>query len=339
MTAPGQAWARPGGSSASIPRARMTAIEALRARISGIFSLKKVKEKRDIKDVAADMLGQKQKQKRKLCGCCGLGRGRVDATPPGEPLADSEKLADPSTEKGDDPMARRLQPPSTRVTMLGEEIMRLESFGRVQSEESEYKSPKEFARVYSEGERTASSASSEEVEKMFERACCGFCKVPVAKRKVTGVVELNIFRCNLGHPIRRLCIKMTKSGWFDFFFLLVTMVHCAFLMLDQVSKEDDPFKFYVQGLATLTATFLYFVQISIWSVGFGLYGDIYAYLWYDIFNRLDFVASVGCLFELMALQLGYDFTVRALRLFRVFKPMIALDTFKVATFLPPDFPC
>ena len=125
----------------------------------------------------------------------------------------------------------------------------------------------------------------------------------------------------------------------DFFFLLVTMVHCAFLMLDQVSKEDDPFMFYIQGLATLTATFLYFVQISIWSVGFGLYGDIYAYLWYDIFNRLDFVASVGCLFELMALQLGYDFTVRALRLFRVFKPMIAIDTFKVATFLPPDFPC
>ena len=66
MTAPGQAWARPGGSSASIPRARMTAIEALRARISGIFSLKKVKEKRDIKDVAADMLGAEAKAKAKV---------------------------------------------------------------------------------------------------------------------------------------------------------------------------------------------------------------------------------------------------------------------------------
>ncbi|KAJ1490949.1 hypothetical protein T484DRAFT_1776302 [Baffinella frigidus] len=80
LVAPAQAWAQPNAPSDGAPRD--TALDALRKRMSAMFDGKDWKPKRDIQDVAADMLGEKPR-KRRFCACCGLRRGRVDATPPG----------------------------------------------------------------------------------------------------------------------------------------------------------------------------------------------------------------------------------------------------------------
>lgn len=42
-------------------------------------------------------------------------------------------------------------------------------------------------------------------------------------------------------------------------------------------------------------------QILICSIAFGFWGHKYSYLSYDVFNRLDFIATLGCGLELIAL--------------------------------------
>ncbi|KAJ1490948.1 hypothetical protein T484DRAFT_1776300, partial [Baffinella frigidus] len=185
----------------------------------------------------------------------------------------------------------------------------------------------------------------------YEKHCCGLCLVATATRKIPGVPEHNVFGCTLAHPVRRYCIRLTSNPYFDTFFLLVSTAHCGLLVTD--SSDDEFFK-YLVGWMSFTATLLYLIQILICSIAFGFWGHKYSYLSYDVFNRLDFIATLGCGLELIALlylsydvfdlldfiatlgcglelialDMDYNFTIRAVRLFRVFKPMLALDTFK-----------
>ena len=70
------------------------------------------------------------------------------------------------------------------------------------------------------------------------------------------------------------------------------------------SSVSEEYYNFIIGWMTFTATLVYTIQIVICTVAFGFWGHKYSYLSYDIFNRLDFVATVGCFFELIALQVS-----------------------------------
>lgn len=60
---------------------------------------------------------------------------------------------------------------------------------------------------------------------------------------------------------------------------------------------------------------VYVLELAIKTVAWGLYGGRYAYLNYDIFNRIDFFVTVTCCIEIIVLSFDATFSFRAFRMY------------------------
>ena len=73
---------------------------------------------------------------------------------------------------------------------------------------------------------------------------------------------------------------------------------------------------------------IYWIDNIIKIAAFGFSGAQFAYWTHDVYNKFDFIATVGYTAEvIMLLFLDKTFSLRALRLFRLLKPLSQLELF------------
>ena len=187
----------------------------------------------------------------------------------------------------------------------------------------------------------------EEVElaaKKKRRTCCGIVSVPFQ-----DLPELSARNpCGLAaeHPVRRRCLNMAVNPYMNGMYNLASLVH---FLLGLWEIQEAVFKCKHTEIAVNGANKLklaskcgvvlpffhhflflgiYWVEAFIKITAFGFSGSQFAYWTHDVYNKFDFIATVCYTAEVILLFVfDQTFSLRALRLFRMLKPISRLELF------------
>ena len=181
---------------------------------------------------------------------------------------------------------------------------------------------------------------AEVLAKKAQRGCCGIVFVPFGD--LPDLPGKNLFQMEADHLIRRRCLNLAVNPYLQGFCLLCSLVHFVLALpevqssvfmckrlkdldsdrLQQACSVELPFFHHFLFLG------VYVVEAAVKITAFGFSGAKFAYWTRDVYNKFDFVATVGYLIEIIVLLfVNQAFTLRALRLFRILKPISRLWLF------------
>ena len=137
------------------------------------------------------------------------------------------------------------------------------------------------------------------------------------------LVEPNMCGMSYTNTMRKIFMLLAVNKVLQLLWMLTALAHNALLLVDQHVREFTP--------PTWTAAIfmsMYLAEFFVKSAAFGIWGARYAYLNYDIFNRLDFMVTCSSVLEFIGAFWGATFTLRGFRLFRLLRPLLKMRTFE-----------
>eukprot|EP00961_Rhodomonas_salina_P037191 499966-Rhodomonas_salina.1 len=143
------------------------------------------------------------------------------------------------------------------------------------------------------------------------------------------ILDPNSCHCTHENAARRAFMRLAVHKALERVWLLASLAHNALLLADQHTASFIP----PPWIAALFMA-VYLTELFIKCTAFGMWGARYAYLNYDIFNRIDFLATCSAVCEFVASLWGATFTLRGFRLFRLLRPLLKVPVFADMGSLP-----
>eukprot|EP00802_Teleaulax_amphioxeia_P000493 Tamp_00493.p1 GENE.Tamp_00493~~Tamp_00493.p1 ORF type:complete len:2407 (+),score=357.69 Tamp_00493:375-7223(+) len=185
-------------------------------------------------------------------------------------------------------------------------------------------------------------AEAEELARKKRRGCCGIVFVPYAD--LPDLPVKNLCKMETDHQARRICLNLAVNPYLQVLWPTASVVHfvmalpevqgAVFLCKRLEAQSDLAAKYEISCGVTVPFWHhfiflaLYWSELIIKVTGFGLSGAKFAYWTHDVYNKFDFIATVAYPFEIISvLLIGNTFSFRALRLFRLLKPVSRLWIF------------
>jgi len=187
-------------------------------------------------------------------------------------------------------------------------------------------------------------AEAEELARKSRRGCCGIVFVPY--NDLPDLTVTNPCKMETDHQIRRICLNLAVNPYLQFLWPLASIVHFILALPEIQQSIFLCDKFSPEDLAHLQAKYevscgielpfyhhflfvaIYWSELIIKVTAFGFSGAKFAYWTYDVYNKLDFIATLAYPLEIASsLVTDHTFSLRALRLFRLLLPISQLWIF------------
>eukprot|EP00899_Mesostigma_viride_P006366 jgi/Mesvir1/15730/Mv03304-RA.1 len=146
-----------------------------------------------------------------------------------------------------------------------------------------------------------------------------------AESKYVDVTLLVFHRTN---PLRRACIYLAGSGWFESLVVLVILANCAFLAMYDPLSADDEGRNLIISEAEIPFTAFFIGEMVIKIIAMGFVADPRCYL-RDPWNVMDFLVVVGSILGLLPSLNGNVSSVRTVRVLRPLRTITLLPGMRV----------
>jgi hypothetical protein len=117
--------------------------------------------------------------------------------------------------------------------------------------------------------------------------------------------------------VRLVMWRIRASVYFQILILVATLACSVWVCLKPIPTN------WALYAADYVFAVIFTLDISSGVIAAGFF----AFWQYDIFNKIDLVTTVMYLVDLGLRALGFTYSLRAVRLFRIFKPMLRLESF------------
>ena len=171
------------------------------------------------------------------------------------------------------------------------------------------------------------------------------------QKKICGIVvkdyddlpdlpKLNFLNWSRSNPVRRKMASLALNPMLDNFWMLCAVIHCLIILPE---FEDNVFgckmspkanklvpssyvkecAFSLPGWHHFLFVVIFWVELMLKVTAFGLTGGKFAYWTHDFYNKLDFIATVSYVPEIIYIGIygQTQFSFRAFRLMRLLKPL------------------
>jgi hypothetical protein len=185
---------------------------------------------------------------------------------------------------------------------------------------------------------------AEALARKHRRGCCGIVFVPYDD--LPDLPATNPCKMETDNQIRRICLNLAVNSYLQVLWPMASIVHFILALPEIQQSIFLCDKFSPDELAQLQAEYevscgielpfyhhflflaIYWSELIIKVTGFGFSGAKFSYWTFDVYNKLDFIATLAYPLEIASsLVTDNTFSLRALRLFRLLLPISQLWIF------------